>query len=261
MRFILLHRRWTFNEFQYTGAKASRQKKYKKIDVLPYTCLLITPGCRLREKKELMQPAWESFTCGCFPTRTALKCAYIYISIMESISWMMRALQQRMCDMKTSHLLCCCSEFGISGRPDEDGSERSNRCFCSRSVRLIVSAGVTQYLICDLHAPDWGSRRAAKQKASLTSSRPSARLPVDRQREFYLFQCVYPVCFILMPPCCQSDKTFATEAVSVHLRQIGSPHCFWMIILQHHVSHWFIFKESRYYFFIDRPFFINKDDI
>lgn len=39
--------------------------------------------------------------------------------------------QQRTCDMKTGHLLCCRSEFGISGclfvgNPDEDGSEQSS---------------------------------------------------------------------------------------------------------------------------------------
>lgn len=125
---------------------------------------------------------------------------------------------------------------------------------------------------------DWSSRRALHNISAVTcthlteeaggpQSKRRAWHPVGRVHgsrltgsgSFICFSVLLsPVCFILMPPCCQSDKTFATAAVSVHLRQIGSPHCFWMIILQHHVSHWFIFKESRYYFFYRPPFLYKQ---
>lgn len=91
--------------------------------------------------------------------------------------------------------------------------------------------------------------KATGARDSHPMHRVKIKFLVDTRHGRYLFQCVIlPVCFIFMPPRCQSDKTFATETVTVHVRQIRLPHCIWMIIQRHHVSHWFIFKESRHYF-------------
>lgn len=60
----------------------------------------------------------------------------------------------------------------------------------------------------------------------------------------------YLNCFIFMPPRCQSDNISATGAASLHLRQTLPPCCFRMIILQHHVSHRFIFKQSIIFYWL-----------
>lgn len=187
---------------------------------------------------------------------------------MVSISWMMKALQFMMCQEKTKYTERMCDTWKLatyfaasvnftfvcvflrkSWWEQELTEFVCNHSFCSWLMWLIISAGITQYLSCDLHAPDRENQRIAKQhpvhrvKIKVSGWHTAQVLSVPL--------CYFPaVCFILMPPCCQSNKTFATEAVIVHLRQIRLPHCLWMIILQHLVSHWFIFKESHYYFLL-----------
>lgn len=177
---------------------------------------------------------------------------YIYISIMRSILWMMRLLQRKNKNLwgcVTWKLATC---FAAALNPELVGCflRKSwweveltelvcNHSFCSWLMRPIISAGITQYVSCDLHAPDWEEPEDCK------SNDRHPMHGVKAARVWSVQGVIYPVCFILMPPCCQSDKTFATEAVTIHLRQIRLPHCFWMIILQHHVSHWFILKESQ----------------
>lgn len=160
---------------------------------------------------------------------------------------------------------CCGSEFWISGCFWEilmrAGVNRA--CMQSRFLQLVDATDHRSgsYTISQLWpACTWLSRAEGLRKATGDRhySHPMHR-GYKKKLSFWLthgtsFICFtvlfHPVIFILMPPCCHSDKTFATEAVTVHLRQIRLPHWFWMIILQHHDSHWFIFKESHYYFLL-----------
>ena len=104
--------------------------------------------------------------------------------------------------------------------------------------------------------------RATGEHDSRPTHRVEIQTVVDTQHDFYLFHCaIFPVCFILMPPCCQSDKTFATEAVTIHLRQIRLPHCFLNDNTAASCFTLIHFQRESVLYFIDRPFFINKDDI
>lgn len=117
------------------------------MNVLLYTCILITPGYRQTEKEELMQTAWESYNCSVqihircvyFPLRTALKYAYIYISIMESILRNAAILVQVLEDVwhiKTSHLFCCSLNSELVGVFEEILMRKGVNRACMQSLFL-----------------------------------------------------------------------------------------------------------------------------
>lgn len=207
--------RWTFNEFQYTGVTCHFKNM---INVSLYTCFLITLRCRQGARTALRQPAGESsdslsantFKCGCFLPRTALKYAYIYISIMESISQMMRALRflwQRHGKKKKKQQLRGCVTWKLAacslaalnselvgvyfwGNPDDLTITPP----AAGLMRLIISAGVTQHLSCDLRAPDEEPRENRRGRASAASKKINF-LPDTPARALSVSVCYFPCLF------------------------------------------------------------------
>lgn len=207
--------RWTFNEFQYTGVTCHFKNM---INVSLYTCFLITLRCRQGARTALRQPAGESsdslsantFKCGCFLPRTALKYAYIYISIMESISQMMRALRflwQRHGKKKKKQQLRGCVTWKLAacslaalnselvgvyfwGNPDDLTITPP----AAGLMRLIISAGVTQHLSCDLRAPDEEPRENRRGRASTASKKINFLLDTPA-RALSVSVCYFPCLF------------------------------------------------------------------
>ena len=56
-------------------------------------------------------------------------------------------------------------------RTGVSGARICNHSVCSWLMPLILSAGITQYLSCDLPAPDWGNQGTAEQQADVTAVR------------------------------------------------------------------------------------------
>ena len=131
-------------------------------------------------------------TCVRFILSAAFKYAYIYIFIMEPLlvhdatAAVLRLQNTRIrTSHKSGHLLCGGSESWISGcffffflggggswlRTGVSGARICNHSVCSWLMPLILSAGITQYLSCDLPAPDWGNQGAAEQQADVTAVR------------------------------------------------------------------------------------------
>lgn len=146
--------------------------------------------------------------------------------------------------MKTSHLFCFCSESWISGCFEEIqmrmgvNGARMQSLFThlvDATVHLSRNYTISQLWPACTRLRKPGDCKATGERDSHPARRVKMKFLVDTQHGgFYLLQrVILAVCFILMPPRCQSDKTFATEAVTEHLTQIRVPHWFWMIILRH----------------------------